>query len=258
LSDTFSNVDASPHVAEAIAWQERIDAWPQIRAYKARSYEWCGELMPRLDVGAGPGTDALALQAFGTDLSVAMCRTAVSRGLPVARADAHALPFLDASFGAVRADRVLQHLRDPARAIAEMVRVCAADGRVVACDPDQSTLAIDLPGAPADLVTKVIRLRREVGYRHGTIAGRTPELFAAAGLVDIRAEGFPLVLSDPDDAFGLAGWPRYWSDHFGPDEVAAWEQSVRTISAGGAREGGFVFRCSYFVTVGVRPRASSG
>jgi SAM-dependent methyltransferase len=249
LSDTFSNVDASPHVAEAIAWQERIDAWPQIRAYKARSYEWCGTMQPRLDVGAGPGTDAVALGARATDLSLAMCRTAAARGVAVCRADAHALPFADACFGAVRADRVLQHVADPERAIAEMVRVCAPDGRVVAADPDQDTLEIVLPGAPAELVTKVIAARREIGYRHGTIAGRTPALFAAAGLAQITTDAFPLELTDPEDAFGLPGWPRYWSERFDADEVAAWEQSVKI-----GREGGFAFRCSYLVTAGVRDR----
>src|SRR5262249_40974725 len=176
LSDTFSNVDASSDAAGAIAWQERIDAWPQIRAYKQRSYEWCGEQGPRLDIGAGPGTDAVALGAFATDLSLAMCSAAAARGIAVCRADAHALPFADASFGAVRPDRVLQHVSDPECAIAEMVRVTALGGCVVASDPDQSTLEIELPGAPAALVAKVITTRREIGYRHGTIAGRMTEL----------------------------------------------------------------------------------
>ena len=252
MSETFSNVDASSDAAGAIAWQERIDAWPQIRAYKQRSYEWCGEQEPRLDVGAGPGTDAVALGAFATDLSLAMCGAAAARGIAVCRADAQALPFADASFGAVRADRVLQHVSDPERALAEMVRVTALGGCVVVSDPDQSTLEIEVRGAPAALVAKVITTRREIGYRHGTIAGRMTELFAAAGLTQITTEGFPLVLTDPDDAFGLPGWPRYWSNRFDADEVAAWEQSVKI-----AREGGFAFRCSYVVTAGVRPQASS-
>src|SRR3954468_7156066 len=123
LSDTFSDVDNSSDVADAIAWQERIDTWPQIRAYKERSYELCGDGRPRLDVGAGPGTDAVALRAIACDPSLAMCRTTAARAVPAVRGDIHALPFRDAIFGAVRADRVLQHVADPAAAVREMARV---------------------------------------------------------------------------------------------------------------------------------------
>ena len=57
MSDTFSDVDRSNDPTGAVAWQERIDEWPAIRSYKERSYELCGDARPRLDVGAGPGTD---------------------------------------------------------------------------------------------------------------------------------------------------------------------------------------------------------
>jgi SAM-dependent methyltransferase len=247
VSDTFSDVDKSAHVLEAIAWQERIDAWPQIRAYKERSYELCGDAGPRLDVGAGPGTDAVALGAIACDPSLAMARTAAARAVPVVRADIHALPFRDAAFGAVRADRVLQHVADPAVAVREMARVCAPDGRVVVCDPDQDTLRIEVPGVATELIDRVRRCRRDIGYRNGTISQQMPRLMRAAGLAGVAVEAFPLELTDPDDAFGLPGWPRYWSDHFDDTEVAEWERSV---AAG--RERGFRFTCSYVVTAAVR------
>ena len=46
-------------------------------------------------------------------------------------ADAHALPFADASFDNVVAIETLEHLRDPQRAIREITRVLRAGGRVL-------------------------------------------------------------------------------------------------------------------------------
>ena len=185
MSDTFSDVDRSPHVALALEWQDRIDQWPQIRAYKARSYERCGSQLPRLDVGAGTGSDARALDAIACDASIAMCTAAAERGSRTVRGDVQALPFPDAHFGAVRADRVLQHVADPERALSELIRVCRPAGRVVVCDPDQETLAIAVPGVNPELVARIKELRRDVGYRNGTLAARLPGLMADAGLTDM-------------------------------------------------------------------------
>ncbi len=200
MSDTYSDVDARTGFGDdVVAWQERVDGWPQVRAYKQRSYELCGDAGARLDVGAGPGTDAAVLGAVACDPSMVMCRAAIARDVPVVRADAHALPFADATFGAVRTDRVLQHVAAPVRAIAEMIRVCGHGGRVVICDPDQESLAIHLAGARDELVEKVKRLRRDIGYRNGTFVRRIADLLAGSGLREVSVEAFPLVLTDPED-----------------------------------------------------------
>jgi SAM-dependent methyltransferase len=247
LSDTFSDVDRSRDIAGAIAWQERINEWPQTRAYKARSYELCGAAIPMLEVGAGSGVDAAVLGSFGCDRSLAMCRAARERGVSACGADAAALPFADNTFAAVRADRVIQHVADPVAAIGEMLRVCRPGGRVVVCDPDQESLVIEVPGLRSELVERVKRLRRDVGYRNGTFVRRLPAIFEDAGARDITIEAFPLVLTDPDDAFGLPGWARYWSEHFSEAEAEEWETGVDA-----AREAGFVYALLYFV-VAARP-----
>ena len=76
MSNTYSNVDGSRDVADALDWQDRIDAWPAIQAYKQRTYELLGDAHPALDVGCGTGLDAVALSAFGVDRSQAMCERA--------------------------------------------------------------------------------------------------------------------------------------------------------------------------------------
>src|SRR5260221_11517746 len=148
MSDTYSSIDRSHDPAGAADWQERIDRWRAVRAYKRRSYELLGAARPILDVGAGTGFDLAALgpAAIGLDLSAVMCARAVARGAIVCRGDASTLPFVDASMAGVRFDRILQHLPDPVKALREAARVTRPCGRVVVADPDQESLCIEVPG----------------------------------------------------------------------------------------------------------------
>jgi SAM-dependent methyltransferase len=66
-------------------------------------------------------------------------------GLPVEfrYGDAHRLDFPDSRFDSARAERVLQHLTDPARAIHELARVVRPGGSIViGPDPDWESLSI--------------------------------------------------------------------------------------------------------------------
>ena len=155
-------------------------------------------------------------------------RDCAGRGADVARASAEALPFARGAFAGARADRVFQHLAEPSAALAEMVRVVEPGGRVVVADPDQGSLVIHLPGVRPELVDRVRRLRRDVGYRNGTLARALPDLFAASDLRDITVEAFPLVLTDVDAAFGLPTWIDYWHEHFADGDAAEWAQGVET------------------------------
>jgi ubiquinone/menaquinone biosynthesis C-methylase UbiE len=248
MSNTYSNVDGSRDVAAALDWQDRIDAWPAIQAYKQRTYELLGDDRPVLDVGCGTGLDALALSAVGIDASRAMCERARSRAATVARADATQLPFPDGSFDGARADRVFQHLADPDAGLAELIRVTRPGGRIVIADPDQDTLLITIPGAPDALVAELRRLRRDVGYRNGTLAQQLPSRFADAGLRDITIDPFPLVLTNPDDAFGLPTWPAYWGL-----EARGWEALMERARS----QPGFAYKVLYFVVSGVRESGNS-
>jgi len=104
-----------------------------VRAGKRRSYELLaiGPGQSVLDVGAGAGDDLRALaelvspggRVVGVDSSPASPE--------VLLADACALPFDDDTFDACRCDRTLQHVGDPQRALAEMVRVTRPGGVVL-------------------------------------------------------------------------------------------------------------------------------
>ncbi len=90
-----------------------------------------------LEVGCGTGLVLerladVARHATGVDLSPGMLAKAHARGLDVREGDATALPFPDASFDVTCSFKVLAHVPDLARALAEMARVTRPGGFVVA------------------------------------------------------------------------------------------------------------------------------
>jgi arsenite methyltransferase len=100
-----------------------------------------------LDVGCGPGDVTASLAraigrsglALGLDPSEAMLARAVRAhaGLQIGflRADAQRLPLRDATVDAVVSIAVLQHIPDPAAALAEMTRVLRPGGRLAVMVP---------------------------------------------------------------------------------------------------------------------------
>ena len=251
MSGTYRDVDAAGDVDGAVDWQERVDAWPAIAAYKRRVDELCQDHQPVLDVGAGPGLDAQRTGALVVDRSRAMARRGRRHGVAYVLGDAMQLPVATASVGAVRCDRTVQHLDDPAAAVDELARCIRPGGRLVIADPDQQTLTISVPGAPPELVARIRRRRRDVGYRNGTYVSALPARLAERGCTDITVDAFPLVLRDPDDAFGIATWAHHW--RFAADDASRWSQAVEA-----SRDGGFLYAVTYFVVSAsvASPRAS--
>jgi SAM-dependent methyltransferase len=90
-----------------------------------------------LDVATGPGWVAAqaadrGASVVGIDVAEAMIARArdAHPGLEFRRADAHDLPFADASFDAVVGNLVVMHLSRPERAMAEFARVLRPGGRL--------------------------------------------------------------------------------------------------------------------------------
>lgn len=171
---------------------------------------------------------AIGLEASATTATAAAAQGAVTRG------DAHALPFRDAAFGGARADRVLQHMADPLRVLAEMARVARRGGRVVAADPDQETLVIEVPGVRRSVLDRLTALRRDVGDRNGRLAASLPAHLGALGLTAVSVDAFPLVVRRPEDAFGLPTWPATWRQQggFTDEEPAEWHAALERPADG--------------------------
>lgn len=155
MTDTniqFPDISRFSAVDDAEAPQRLIDVLdvakrlPGFVAAKAQLLDRLGaeRAWSALDVGCGYGPDVIALaermgpggRTTGVDLSEAMIaearRRARGASLDVSFrvADALALPFEDDAFDICRIETVLQHVVDPGRAVAEMVRVTRRGGRV--------------------------------------------------------------------------------------------------------------------------------
>src|SRR5262245_9490949 len=141
-----------------------------------------------LDVACGPGSVVAAFArwvrcAEGLDATEAMLeearKLAAREGLAnVAwhRGDAYALPFADGSFNIVSCRYAFHHMQEPARALAEMIRVSRVGGRIVVCDPfasDDPAKAAALNAMERHRDPSTVEFRPLAFYR---------ALFAAAGL----------------------------------------------------------------------------
>jgi SAM-dependent methyltransferase len=257
----FTAVDAQDDPASWIDVLDRVRGEPAYMAYKARVAEL---LLPAhgrryLEVGTGAGDDALALassrgvEVVGVDVSQAMVAEARRRGLVEAHvADAHELPFEDATFAGAWADRTFQHLEEPERALSELVRVVEPGGRIVVADPDYDTQVVDV--ADQELARRVLRFRADHLLRNGTLAHRMGGLLVAAGLRDVAVEAVPVVLRDPtalDGALGLRTWAATAHERglLESADVGSWERALDDAAASGR----FLYAFCVFVSAGTRP-----
>lgn len=153
-----------------------------------------------LDVGCGAGQDTLDLaravgprgRVVGIDSSETMLQEARARAeqaqlsVEYVLADATHLPYAEASFDGCQVSRVLAHLREPDRALAEMVRVARPGARIVAADGDMDLIVIDI--SDRVLARKVVHAICDQMVQ-GWMGRQMPRLFWQAGLNNIRVDG---------------------------------------------------------------------
>jgi SAM-dependent methyltransferase len=115
--------------------------------------------------------------------------------LRFARAPADGLGVADATFDALRADRVLLHVPDPAAAVREAVRVVRPGGRIVISEPDMASVwtATRLPEV-GEAILRAVAL----SVAHPLVARDLVDLFLEAGLEHLHLELRPLVINDPE------------------------------------------------------------
>ena len=214
-----------------------------------------------LDLGCGTGADVVELaqivgtngQAVGVDVSESLIAEAQRRfhdcGLPVEFrvGDAQALDIADGSFDACRIERMLMHVPDERRSIAEAVRVTRRGGRVVAFDFDWDTLIVD--SAHKD-TTRAIARSFSDGIRHGWIGRQMPRLFREHGLADVTSVPYQVYVPLEFFELLLGGHLVHAqaSGVVGPAEVEQWWTDLRAAS----ERGDFLATFTAFIVAGTK------
>jgi len=158
-----------------------------------------------LDIGCGTGLHCQLLTFLvgrsglvtGIDYSDQMVREAQrrveGRNLPLKfeRGDANALEFDNNTFDRIWCAAVLQHLADPSKAVAEMVRVLRPGGMACSFEHDWGTLVID--SGEQGTAQKIASLHCD-SIRTGHVGRQVPRLFKEAGLSEVAVTGIPFVM----------------------------------------------------------------
>ncbi|MBK7858008.1 MAG: methyltransferase domain-containing protein [Archangiaceae bacterium] len=206
-----------------------------------------------LDVGCGTGEDVRALaqwvgptgRAVGVDVNEGLLEEAARRGggpnVEWHLGDATALPFADATFDAVRAERVFQHLDAPQRAAAELYRVLKPGGVVRLLDQDWESLSI--AGADPALTRRICRAFVD-GTANGRAGPRHLELLRRAGFVErevmVRAPWVSYAVALPG-VLQPAVFFAHFAQAASEAETAQWLAALRAADAQGDFACSFVF-----------------
>ncbi|MDH6119092.1 ubiquinone/menaquinone biosynthesis C-methylase UbiE [Kitasatospora sp. GAS204A] len=205
-----------------------------------------------LDVGSGTGSETRVLAAAVAPNGAAIGlephpglralaeRRAADADSPARflEGDALALPLPDADLDVVRCERVLQHLTDPARAVAEIARVLRPGGRVALLDTDWATFVLH-PAAPEirpalASVTQATAATPDAGRRLASwlsAAGLTVDDVGSDVLLhDPRSVSWPIVRGLGTAALGQSLITEEQRDRLYADLTAAAEQGAFHLS----------------------------
>jgi ubiquinone/menaquinone biosynthesis C-methylase UbiE len=207
VPDQIAYMDAAAATAVGLDYKERFVAALDVRPGHAVA-----------DIGCGPGTDLDRLadavgregSVIGVDREPRMVDEARRRltgrtNIQLRLGDIHELPLPDGRLDRARADRVLQHVLDPARAMAEVRRVLRPGGLFGMAEPDWDTLAV----ADEDLQTS----RRFADHlasrvRNATIGRELVRLSVQAGLQVRSVAPIAVLFRDFDTADQILGLRR--------------------------------------------------
>lgn len=165
-----------------------------------------------LDAGCGPATitTGIAEMVFpGRVMAMDLCASQLETGRRLAEgreivnldfvaASAYEMPFADHSFDVVFSHALLEHLSDPARALAELHRVTRPGGFIGLCSPDWD--AFELSPLPKK-VGQAIRAYRDLQEHNGgnTRAGsQLRHWLTQAGFTPLACDTWTEEYEDPE------------------------------------------------------------
>ncbi len=157
-----------------------------------------------LDVGSGPGHTALELArrvgptglVVGVDINAEFVERAAARAreqklsAEFMHSEFPPLRFPADSFDRVWCKNVLEYVDSAADTVAEMARVAARGGVVVAVDSDWEMIALEIGAAARELSGRVLVASKSIALKEPRIGRQLYGHFRAAGLKDVKVEVF--------------------------------------------------------------------
>src|SRR5258708_8922585 len=222
-----------------------------------------------LDVGSGPGHTTFELarrvapggKVTGVDINAEFVERSSARvregklAAEFVQSSFPPLPFPDASFDRVWCKNVLEYFDSAADTVAEMARVTAPGGAVVAVDSDWDMLALDLGRDGRERSDRIIAASKSIAIREPQIGRQLYRLFRAAGLNEVKVE----IHAGADTAgrsmpMLKASFARYARDSgkIAAAEVEGWFGDIDRAVASGS----YLFVLPQFVVRGIRKQAS--
>jgi ubiquinone/menaquinone biosynthesis C-methylase UbiE len=219
-----------------------------------------------LDVGSGPAHTTMELarrvapsgKVTGVDINAEFIARASARAreakapIEFVHSGFPPLPFPAASFDRVFCKNVLEYVDSAAETVAEMARVTAPGGVVVASDSDWDLLVLETGPADRERHERVLAASKSIAIKEPRIGRMLHGLFRAAGLTDVKVQ----ILAGADTAGRAlpmlkASFARYAHDsgRIADDEIAAWLASVQHA----IDSGNFFFVLPQFVVSGAKP-----
>lgn len=208
---SFGSTEQPQYLREYLASAATASGIRRVRAAGLALWDITGQL---LDAGCGNGEVARELAALLPDSEVtALDHSAdaiaeATRGHDGSQVryevgDIYTVPYADGHFDGVRTERVLQHLAEPDRAVAELARVLRPGGRMLLIDTDWDSLLVD--GSPAGFNDRLRELfaeaRRQMNAAGDPSSGRTlRRRMIQAGLTDVRVEPVTVAFTDIAEA----------------------------------------------------------
>lgn len=207
--EDFRDLDKADDPQAGLQRLDTVGGLAPAKDYKSQTFEML-EVRPGqtiLDVGCGTGDDARALGALvgargrviGVDNSEAAIAEAMRRSegstAPVEfrLGDALELNLPSDEFDCARADRVLQHVEDPSRALDELVRVTRPGGKVAVFEPDWDALVVD--SSDRQITREIVRCNADVAVRNGWIGRQLWAMFLNVGLAHVEVRGIVAVVT---------------------------------------------------------------
>ncbi len=209
----FEAVDLYRNPLAFVDYLNKVNSLETIRKYKGKAHVLLGvrDGDSILDVGCGIGIDTEEIAAlFGPNIKiVGIDNSKVMIGIANSSLvgkdsstlieyvvqDAHFLGFGDNKFDISRADRTFQHLKDPAKALREMVRVTKPGGKILVIDTHWESLNIE--GISRE-DAQTIRRAYEAIVLSPNIAIQLKDLMVKEGIKKTRIDFEKTQLAFPD------------------------------------------------------------